>query len=104
MKPILAVSALLLLLASAAPSARAEEFLLRSGGRIVGELLNPDEHPRRQYVVQVAEGAKVTLDAAQVEKVLHPAPMRSSTSGSARLMPIRRRPNGSWPSGASNTS
>ena len=72
MKPILAASALLLLLASAAPSAQAEEFLLRSGGRIVGELLNPDEHPRRQYVVQVAEGAKVTLDAAQVEKVLHP--------------------------------
>ncbi len=45
---------------------------MTGGGRIVGELLNRDESPRQQYVVQVADGAKVTLDAAQVRQVLRP--------------------------------
>ena len=43
-----------------------------SGGRVAGELLNPTKSPRKQYVIQVADGAKVTLDAAQVRKVLRP--------------------------------
>ena len=72
MKPIFALLASITLLASAVRPALAEVFVLAGGGQVVGELVNRDESPRRQYVVQVADGAKVTLDATQVEKVLHP--------------------------------
>ena len=48
--------------------------MLTGGGRVVGELVNRDESPRQRYVVQAADGAKVTLDAAQVQQVLHPRP------------------------------
>jgi hypothetical protein len=71
MTRILAPLAVLLMLASAAS---ADVFVLAGGGRLTGELLNPNESPRKQYVVQPAEGEKVTLDAAQVKKVLHPRP------------------------------
>ncbi len=57
------------LFAAAAGTAPAEVFVLRGGGQVVGELVNPKESPRRQYVVQTADGAAITLDAAQVEKV-----------------------------------
>ena len=46
-----------------------EVFLLRSGGRIEGVLVNPDEKPRTSYVISLANGGQVTLDAAVVEKV-----------------------------------
>jgi hypothetical protein len=68
---ILATLAVLLLLGSAAS---AEVFVLADGGRVTGELLNPKESPRKQYVIQPAEGAKITLDASQVQKVLRPRP------------------------------
>jgi hypothetical protein len=74
MKPILTAVALWLIMASSARPMRAEVFLLPGGGRVVGELINRDQAPRRQYVVQVADGARVTLDAGQVEKVLRPHP------------------------------
>jgi hypothetical protein len=72
MKTILAAVAFLLTLASTARPTRAEVFVLRGGGRVVGQWINRDETPRRQYVVQVADGAKLAFDAAQVEKVLRP--------------------------------
>ncbi|MCC6127161.1 MAG: hypothetical protein IT426_19540 [Pirellulales bacterium] len=62
----------LMLLGPISEFARAEIFVLTSGGRVVGELLNPDENPRKKYVVQLAGGSKMTLDAAQVEQVLRP--------------------------------
>ncbi len=65
--------ALALLLASA-PFAAAEVFVLDGGGQVAGEVLNRDESPRKQYVVQVAEGVRVTLDAARVKKVLRSRP------------------------------
>ena len=71
MKRIVAAFAVLLLLAL---PASAEVFVLAGGGRVSGELLNPTEVPRKQYVVQTADGAKITLDAPQVRKVLHPRP------------------------------
>jgi hypothetical protein len=60
-------------LLTAAP-AWAEVFVLQNGGRIEGELLNPDETPRRSYRVRVADGAEITLSAAQVDQVLHVRP------------------------------
>jgi hypothetical protein len=57
-----------------AGAAAGEVFVLVGGGRLEGELLNPEEKPRRTYVVQVAPGAEVTLEAAQVEQVLSVRP------------------------------
>lgn len=48
-------------------------FLLRSGGRIEGELVNADENPRTSYVISLPNGGQVTLDAAVVEK-MQPVP------------------------------
>lgn len=47
----------------------ADTFLLRSGGRIEGDLVNSKETPRKSYVIAVAGGGQITLDAAVVEKV-----------------------------------
>jgi hypothetical protein len=58
------------LLLAAAPVALGDVFILTNGGRIEGELANPDEKPRRTYEVQMAGGGRVTLEAAQVEKVV----------------------------------
>ena len=49
--------------------AKAEVFLLRSGGRIEGELMNADQNPRTSYVIAVGGGGQITLEAAVVEKV-----------------------------------
>lgn len=71
MKRLLLALSMAWLLASSAP---ADVFVLVGGGRLVGELLNREESPRQKYIIQVADGAKVTLEPAQVEKVLHPRP------------------------------
>jgi hypothetical protein len=52
--------------------ARAEIFILSSGGRVVGELINRDENPRRQYIIELENGSRMTLDAAQVEQIQRP--------------------------------
>ncbi len=44
-------------------------FVLRSGGRIEGDLVNNDEKPRTSYVISLPGGGQVTLDAAVVAKV-----------------------------------
>ena len=46
-----------------------EVFLLRSGGRVEGDLVNADENPRTSYVISLPNGGQLTLDAAVVEKV-----------------------------------
>jgi hypothetical protein len=74
MNSIIRTLATILALSAAAQTAPAEVFVLTSGGRVTGELVNRDESPRRQFVIQVADGAKVTLDAAQVQQVLRPRP------------------------------
>ncbi len=60
--------AALLLLAFLRPAA-GEVFLLRSGGRVEGDLVNPDETPRTSYIISLPNGGQVTLDAAVVAKV-----------------------------------
>jgi hypothetical protein len=54
--------------------ARAEVFVLTSGGRVVGELVNREENPRKKYIIELESGSRMTLDAAQVEQVLRAKP------------------------------
>lgn len=54
--------------------ARADEFHLANGGRVSGRLLNPDELPRKQYVIALDGGGQVTLDRAQVRQHVRPLP------------------------------
>jgi len=49
-----------------APIAGADTFLLSSGGKIEGELKNPDEKPRTTYVVRTSSGGQITLLATAV--------------------------------------
>ena len=39
--------------------ARADLFVLRTGGQVEGELLNPDEKPRESYVVKTQFGGQL---------------------------------------------
>jgi hypothetical protein len=61
-----------LLLLTIPATAPAEVFVLASGGQVVGEWVNQEESPREKYVVQVADGAKITLDADAVKEILRP--------------------------------
>jgi hypothetical protein len=72
LKPAAAVLAAIVILLVAASAAPADVFVLRGGVRVTGQLLNPDQSPRQQYIVQTADGAKVTLDADQVQQILRP--------------------------------
>ncbi len=69
----LAVSVALLLGLSAAEAA--ELFLLTGGGRVSGELLNPDQTPRETYVIRTAGGGQVTLARSQVERFVASRPI-----------------------------
>jgi hypothetical protein len=66
--------AALAVLGTAAPSARADTFVLANGGSISGTLVNPGEAPRESYVVEVPGGGRLTLHADQVEEVLALSP------------------------------
>lgn len=59
---------------AAGQAAVAEVFILSSGGRVTGQLLNPDETPRKNFVIKTSAGARITLDRAQVKKVLYTRP------------------------------
>lgn len=56
-------------LALASRTATADQFQLANAGTLRGQLLNPDEQPRKKYVVRTSSGAVVTLDRTQVVKV-----------------------------------
>jgi hypothetical protein len=72
MNQIVITATAILVFCTAIRSVQADVFVLVGGGQVVGELLNREESPRRQYVIQVADGAKVTLDTAQVRQVRRP--------------------------------
>jgi hypothetical protein len=74
MKLILTNLAVLLMLSGAGRTVSAEVFVLANGGRMVGELVNRDESPREKFVIQPADGARITLDAAAVKQVIRPKP------------------------------
>jgi len=54
--------------------ASAEVFLLTGGGRLEGEILNPDQLPRKTYTIRTSLGVEIMLPAAEVKKVLRPRP------------------------------
>jgi hypothetical protein len=68
------LAAFVMLGSLAAGWCRAEVFLLENDGQIRGELVNRDESPRKTYVIRTATGGQVTLDAAQVKKVVRQSP------------------------------
>ena len=70
--PIVSVVAVALL--ASLRGAAGETIVLRNGGRIEGELLNPDEKPRKTYVVKLSTGGQVTFQTSQVEKVISTRP------------------------------
>ena len=70
---ILTAAAGLVAAAAAAPAA-CEVFLLTNGARIEGRLLNPDESPRKRFIILTASGTRITLDQAQVKQILHGQP------------------------------
>jgi hypothetical protein len=49
---------------------QADSFLLGNGGRVEGKLLNPDESPRRNYVIETIEGGMLTLPNSQIARVV----------------------------------
>lgn len=51
-------------------TAAGDVFVLKQGGQVEGELLNPDQRPRETYVIKTPAGATVTLAGVQVEEVL----------------------------------
>jgi hypothetical protein len=54
---------------------RADIFLLVTGGEIHGELANPDESPRRQFVIRPYAGGELTLDASRVTSIVQQRPI-----------------------------
>lgn len=61
----------------------ADVFLLRGGGQIQGELLNPEESPRKEFLIQVAQGATVSLARDRVKRIL------ANSSDEAQYQTIR---------------
>ncbi|MBN2580886.1 MAG: hypothetical protein JXB10_18010 [Pirellulales bacterium] len=49
---------------------RGEVFLLTQGGRVEGEWINREERPRRNYVVRVDGGARITIPMNRMLRVL----------------------------------
>jgi len=67
LRPILSAVVLSWTMATALP---ADVFILESGGRVTGELLNPDETPREKYVIKTSARSQITLQRSQVKQVL----------------------------------
>jgi hypothetical protein len=67
---MLAACFLASLLALAPPTAHGETFLLRSGGRVDADLLNPGRGPTEPYQLKTAKGLRLSLTPAQVTRVV----------------------------------
>lgn len=50
--------------------ARGEVFVLKSGGRVEGEFLNPQREPGSAYQLRTADGLRLALDEGQVHRVI----------------------------------
>lgn len=48
----------------------ADVLHLRSGGKVEGKVLNPDEHPRQNYIIQTDAGVRLTLAAEHVKHMV----------------------------------
>jgi hypothetical protein len=76
-----------LLLGGCPAGAWGDVFLLANGGRVEGELLNPEEKPREKYIIRLASGGQVTLAAAQVKEVIAVRPEEEEYQKLARGSP-----------------
>ena len=54
--------------------ASGDVFILTGGGRVVGELMNPDQVPRKTYQIKTAAGGRITLFQSQVKEQLRLPP------------------------------
>ena len=63
--------------------AQADTYQLANGGQISGELVNRDESPRQNFVIQTPDGATVTLERSQVKQIV------SQTDADAEYEKIR---------------
>ena len=50
-------------------STSADVFVLKDGGVLDGELMNPDEVPRKTYTIQTTDGIEMSLEAKSVERI-----------------------------------
>jgi len=73
-RPGVALLGIAIVLAGWGGPAPAEVFLLDNGSRIEGQLLNPDESPRERFVILTAGGTRITLERAQVKRILRRRP------------------------------
>jgi hypothetical protein len=84
----------LILLTLAASPASAESFLLKSGGQIDGELLNPRRNAADPYEVKTAAGMRVSLARETVAKVVA---VREAELEYERLLPkVAHTAAGHW--------
>ena len=60
---------------AAASPARADVFVLTTGGRIEGQWLNHDEQPPKEYLVLTASGLKASFQLTQVREVIRQSPL-----------------------------
>lgn len=70
-----------------ASAAAGDTFHLRSGGQVEGQLLNAEESPRRTYQIRLDSGGDVTLDTAEVEKVVVLTPAQRQYRDLLKRMP-----------------
>jgi len=74
--------------------ARGDQFVLETGGRIEGDLLNPDQQPRETFVVRTAAGGQVTLQAGQVRQWVPQSPEQKRYEALLPRMP--QTAEGNW--------
>ncbi len=60
--------------AGTATFARGDVYILTNGGQVRGELVNPTESPRQQYIVRTNSGATVTIDRKQLKQIVPQSP------------------------------
>lgn len=71
MKRLASISLVLIVLgATGARESLADVLVLKSGGRVEGELLNPDRLPNEAYRIRSPEGLQLALAADQVQRVV----------------------------------
>lgn len=80
--PVLCVLAICI-----ANAAVADTIHLRSGGRLEGLVLNADEKPRQTYQIRLQDGGRITLDVADVRRVVQPSPEKKQYQELLARMP-----------------
>ncbi len=73
---------------------RADRFELFSGGSVEGRLLNPDESPREQYLIETPQGIQLALAADQVRQ--HKPLQPEQAAYRQRSVQTADTPEGHW--------